>query len=195
MRKFPSLTARTVLTPGPADQEHARCYRACDRRFPFFWSDDSQEPGRWHGEGDGPCHYLATTADGAWAEVLRHREVRELDELLDLELSIWELEVPVPTAQPQLDLGHLTGDASSYPACRDEARRIRAAGHESLRAPAAALVSGVAELSGVIGGEQVVVGSARNETYVFFGSPDRLVGAPIAEGHPNPVVLEDVRYL
>jgi hypothetical protein len=192
---MPKSPARGALIPGTASRERARCYRACDRRFPFLWSDDSQEPARWHGDGEGPCHYLATTADGAWAEVLRHRDIHELDELLDLELAIWELEVPMPTARPNLDPDLLTGDASSYPACRDEARRLRAAGHDSLRAPAAALVSGAAALYGVAGGEQVVVGSAPNETFVFFGVPDELVGAPIAEGHPEPAVLEHVRSL
>ena len=172
-----------------------RCYRACDRRFPFLWTDASQAPGRWHGAGEGPCHYLSTTAKGAWAEILRHGAIDELEDLLDLELVMWELEVPVPTGRPELSSDVLTGGTSSYPACRDEARRLREAGHGSLSAPSAALVSGEAEYFGVVGGTQVVRGIVPSQTFAFFGVPDALVGMPAAEGHPDPDVLDDVRPL
>lgn len=172
-----------------------RCYRVCDRRFPFLWADASQQPGRWHGSGDGPCHYLSTTPKGAWAEVLRHHGIRQSDELFDLELSLWELDVPAPTATPDLDPTVLVGDGTSYPACRAEARRIRAAGHGSLRAPAAALISGAAELFGVLGGAQVVTRTTPSETVAIFGAPDALVGMPLSEGRPDPAVLDDVRHL
>lgn len=184
------------MPQGPDSEPRlTRCYRACDVRYPFLWADDSQRPGRWHVAGEGPCHYLSTTAKGAWAEVLRHEEIHDLERLLDLEVALWEVHASVPTAEPELDREILTGGLSSYPACQGEAHRLRDAGHSSLRAPAAALLSGQAELYGVVEGSQVVTDHMVSENFVFIGPPNRLVGMPLAEGHPDPALLGDVRHL
>ena len=49
-----------------------RSTRRADPRFPFLWESSAQPAGRWHGSGEGPCHYFADTPYGAWAELLRH---------------------------------------------------------------------------------------------------------------------------
>ena len=72
--------------------------------------------------------------------------------------ALWELQVPVPSAEPELDPEVLTGDLSSYRACEEEAHRLREAGHSSLRAPSAALLLGHAEVSCVVGGAQGATG-------------------------------------
>ena len=53
----------------------------CDSRFPFLWEGAGQPPARWHGDGEGPVHYLTDTPDGAWAEFLRHEEIRDPQDL------------------------------------------------------------------------------------------------------------------
>ena len=171
------------------------CYRACDNRFPFLWFGTPQPPGRWHDTGEGPCHYLATTSKGAWAEVIRHEGIDRVDDLLDLERSLWEVAAPLPDTEPELDEDTLTGDESTYPACRAEARRLRSLGHVALRTKSAALISGMAELYGVDADGQMTTGVVKIETVVLFGSPVGLVGMPDAEGHPDPTILEDVRPL
>ena len=174
----------------------ARCYRVCDVRFPFLWADATQPPGRWHASGEGPCHYLSTTAKAAWAEVLRHEEIHGLEDLLDMEGgALWEVQVPVPGAEPGLDREVLAGDLSSYRACQEEAHRLREAGHSSLRAPSAALLLGHAEVYCVVDGAQGATGHLVSESFVFFGPPEQIAGMPLAEGHPDPSVLADVRHL
>jgi RES domain-containing protein len=178
----------------PSVLARARCYRACDRRYPFLWASADQPPGRWHDSGEGPCHYLATTAKGAWAEILRHEEITELEDLLDLELSLWDVETPQPTEIPRLDHDTLTGDKTSYPACRAEARRLRANAAIGLRTPSAAALSGQAERYTVDTSGSYSVGTMPTETLVLFGLPSDLVGMPLAEGHPEPTILDDVRH-
>lgn len=153
-----------------------------------------QPAARWHGVGEGPCHYLATSAKGAWAEVLRHEEIDQTDDLVDLQRSLWEVEAPMPQAVPQLPYSDLTGDRSTWPACQGEARRLRAVGYASLKAPSAALLSGRAELHGVDVNGVVISGDIPSETVVHFGMPSRLVGMAQAEGHPDPTILGDVRH-
>jgi RES domain-containing protein len=182
-------------TGAPSALARVRCYRACDRRYPFLWDNSDQPPGRWHDAGEGPCHYLATTAKGAWAEILRHEHITELEDLLDVELSLWEVDMPQPTEVPILDEDILTGNETSYAACRDEARRLRAEGAIGLRAPSAAVLSGQAERYGVDTTGAHEVGRSPTETMVVFGTPNALVGMPAAEGHPEPTILRDIRHL
>ncbi len=183
------------LVEQQAGAPRADLYRVCDRRFPFLWAVPDQPPARWHDAGEGPCHYLATTPKGAWAEVVRHEHITELDDLLDLELSLWLVEAHAPAAAPALPHDVLTGDETSYPACRAEAQRLRAAGAVGLRAPSAAVVSGQAERFGVDASGAYVVERVTTGTVALFGAPSDLVGMPLAEGHPDPSMLGDVRYL
>lgn len=175
-------------------EDTAWYYRVCDSRFPFLWATVDQPPARWHGVGEGPCHYLATSAKGAWAEVLRHEEIDQSDDLVDLERSLWEVEAPTPQATPQLPYDDLTGDKSTWPACQDEARRLKEEGYTSLEAPSAALLSGRAERYGVDLNGMVISGEAPSKTVVHFGDTSRLVGMLQTEGHPDPTMLGDVRH-
>ena len=56
-------------------------YRQADRRFPFLHVAPDQPSGRWHGDGEGPVQYLADTPDGAWAELLRHWNIRLAEDI------------------------------------------------------------------------------------------------------------------
>ncbi len=183
-----------AIETSPA-RPRARGFRVCDRRFPFLWATADQPSARWHDVGEGPCHYLATTPKGACAEVLRHEHITDLEDLLDLELSLWAVDAPAPEGVPRLAGDVLIGDESSYPACRAEARRLQAAGAKGLTAPSAAVLSGEAEQFTVSASGVLTSGRAKTETFVLFAAPLGLVGMPLAEGHPEPSVLGDVRYL
>jgi hypothetical protein len=154
-----------------------------------------QPPGRWHAAGEGPCHYLASSAKGAWAEIIRHEEIVDVDDALDLDLSLWGVETPRPTEEPRLARATLTGDRGTYPSCQEEIRRLRAGGAAGLVAPSAAVLSGVAEAHSVGHDGAFVVTLVPTETVVWFGAPVMLVALPAAQGHPDPSVLSDVRPL
>ncbi len=116
-------------------------YRHAPTGLPFIWETADQPEARWHGPGEGPAHYLADTPDGAWAELLRHEEITAPEELIGVQRAIWAIEVLDDTVQasarPALEEAVLLGGIETYPACRDEARRLRDAGAAGLRARSA----------------------------------------------------------
>jgi hypothetical protein len=172
-------------------------FRHCDSRYPFLWEDDSQPPARWHGAGEGPAQYLTVTPDGAWAEFLRHEELREPEDLAGLRRSIWAIEVPdhEDAATPELAEAVLVGGEHTYPDCRSEACRLRQLGVTALRTPSAALVGGGA-------GGQRVEGDLREaaardgSVLVLFGRRPDLRGWLCAEaGRPSTRLLQLVHHL
>jgi len=171
-------------------------FRHADPRFPFLWESPDQPSGRWHRRGQGPAHYLAETADGAWAEFLRHEAITDPADLAGVARSIWAIELPDPPDQrPTLDASTLTGGESTYRACQAEARRLRDAGADGLTAPSAALPSPAPSGFRTAGG--LVPGPARAErVFVLFGPRPELVGwAACAEGRPREDLLPRVRPL
>jgi hypothetical protein len=117
-------------------------FRQCDARCPFLWEGAAQPEGRWHAAGEGPAHYFADTPDGAWADFLRHEEIRDAADLATIKRAIWAVDIgDAPAARPDLPADTMQGDRSTWPACQAEARQLRAAGERGLQAPAAALVS------------------------------------------------------
>ena len=68
-------------------------FRNADTRFPFLHESSAQVPARWHGAGAGPAQYLADTADGAWAEFLRHEEISDPRDLAGISRNLWAVEV------------------------------------------------------------------------------------------------------
>ena len=171
------------------------CFRHADPSVPFLWEDASQPAARWHAEGQGPAHYLAETPDGAWAEFLRHEEIRDEADLAGIERTIWAIEVPDDQAfaRPRLAAQVLIGNLDSYAACQAEASRLRAAGSQALRAPSAALKRGAQSGWRVSGG--LIPGRARAEhSLVLFGRRPELVGWVAADaGRPRADLLGRVR--
>jgi len=172
------------------------CYRHADPRLPFLVETTAQPAARWHGEGDGPVQYLADTPDGAWAEFLRHEEITDAEDLSTVRRALWAVDVPEDDYEtPHLASDVLTGGRDTYPACREEARRIRDRGTAGMIAPTAALLPGEARGWRVDGG--LVPGSERDgRTITLFGRRPDLVGwAATAEGRPRPDLLDAVRHL
>ncbi len=169
-------------------------FRHADPRFPFLWENASQPAGRWHDAGEGPVHYFADTPTGAWAEFLRHEEIREVEDLAGVRRAIWAIEIPAaPDARPELRDETLGGGPETYPECRREAARLRADGASGLSAISAALAS-----EGATG--WIVDGGLRKgpmragEVIVLFGRRSDLIGWPVVlDGQPPDEVLERVR--
>jgi hypothetical protein len=170
-------------------------FRQADPRFPFLWESRHQPPARWHGEGDGPAHYVADTPDGAWAELLRHEEITEPADIATIRRSLWAIDIGGAPAPPvTLSRTTATGDFETYAACQAYARRARARGATRLSAPSAALPSGGAAGRQVADGERA--GPARDgRVIVIFGSPVALVGWQIVDaGAPPAGLLSRVRH-
>lgn len=171
-------------------------FRHADPRFPFLWESASQPPGRWHDAGEGPAHYFADTPLGAWAELLRHEEIRDVEDLAGVRRALWAVDVPAPPdARPELGDEVLTGGVETYPRCRREASRLRLEGEPGLRAPSAALRPGGATSWVVDGGLRA--GPTRDgEVFVVFDRRPGLGGWPVVlDGKPPEDVLERVRHL
>lgn len=171
-------------------------FRHADPRLPFLWEDAGQPPGRWHAGGEGPAHYFSDTPEGAWAELLRHEEIRDPQDLATLRRSIWAVEIDdeEPVATPDLPLRILTGSPVTYAACRDAARTLRARGVTRLDVLSAALGSGGAHGHRVDAG--LKPGPPRDaRTIVLYGRRPSLVGWRAAhEGRPSADVLPRVRH-
>lgn len=170
-------------------------FRHTDPRFPFLWEDNSQPTARWNGPGEGPVQYLCDTPDGAWAEFLRHEEIRDPEDLPTIRRALWAIEVAdAPAAAPELTMRTLVGGRRTYPACQAEARRLRVLGLTHLEAPSAALRPGGASGQRVDGGLRP--GAPRNgKVIVLFGRRPDLVGWLAATaGHPDPRLLPVIRH-
>ena len=170
-------------------------FRQNDSRSPFLWEDSSQPAGRWHREGEGPAHYLADTPGGAWAEFLRHEEITEEADLDGVSRALWAVEVGQPTsAAPALPDDVCRGGLGSYPACQDEAARLRDAGVTALEARSAALKDGSAA------GWRVEIGfqegpPADGRVFVLFGPRPDLIGWLIVDrGRPPSELLGAVHH-
>lgn len=170
-------------------------FRHGDPNFPFLWEDDAQPEARWHAAGEGPAHYFADTPDGAWAEFLRHEEIKDPADLEGVRRAIWAVEVPdEPAKSVALPKATLLGDRSHYPACQDAARTLRKGGATRLEAPSAALLPAGAAGHVVRAGLQP--GPARDgQVIVLFGPRPDLVGwAAAHEGRPGADLLAKVRH-
>jgi hypothetical protein len=171
-------------------------FRHVDRRFPFLWESPAQPPGRWHGAGEGPVHYLATTPDGAWAEFLRHEGITDAADLAGVARAIWAVDLPhPPTRRPDLPDRVTRGGIASYAECQAEARRLRARRVRGIQAPSAALRDGTPSGFRTEGG-LVPAGTRPEPAYVLFGARPAIVAwAVCAEGRPRTDLLGRVRPL
>jgi hypothetical protein len=140
--------------------------------------------------------YLSDTADGAWAEFLRHEEITEPEDLATVRRALWAVDVPADGYEnAELPLEMLTGGPETYPACRKVSRRMRARGAPGILALSASLLPGEARGWRVDGG--LAPGPARDgQTIVLFGRRPDLIGwAATGEGRPREDLLPAIRHL
>ena len=169
-------------------------FRHADPRFPFLWEDSSQPSGRWNEPGR-LTHYFADTPDGAWAEFLRHEEIVDPADLQTVRRALWVVEIgDEPAVRPELAPESLTGGRESWPACQEEADRLRSSGVSGLTAPSAALRSGGAHGWRVDGG--LKPGPTRDDkVFALFGPRPDLVGWPATvAGRPGEDLLSRVSH-
>lgn len=126
-------------------------YRHADPRFPFLRENSSQSAGRWNAAGD-LTHYFRDTPDGAWAEFIRHEEIRDAQDLLTIRRALWAVDIGDPLSdEPGLPWQTLLGGRETWPACRQAAQEHRK--HmNGIAAPSAALNPGAASGWHVDGG-------------------------------------------
>jgi hypothetical protein len=192
-----TTAARPAADDAPARPAPRIGFRQCDPRFPFLWRAAAQPAARWHGAGEGPAHYFADTPTGAWAELLRHEEVTDPADLPGIRRALWAVELPgTALPAPAWPSAVLSGGESSYPACQAEARRLRAAGHAGLEAPAAALQPGAARGHDVgPAGLQPGAQARDGRVWVFFGPLQATGWLAVQDGAPPAGVLPLVRPL
>lgn len=170
-------------------------FRQVDARFPFLWEDAAQAPGRWHSAAEGPAHYFADTPDGAWAELLRHEEITQPDDVLTIRRQLWAVDIgDAPAAAVSVPAAILRGGPETYWRCQRDARAMRTGGAQRLVAPSAALMPGAAAGVRLDGGTRP--GAPRDgKVIVVFGAPGGLVGWIAAEdGHPAVDLLGRVNH-
>jgi len=170
-------------------------FRHADPRLPFLWETEEQPAGRWHAAGEGPVQYLASTPDGAWAEFLRHEEIRTPAELATVRRNLWAIDLPKGRHhEPALAPRVATGGLETYPACQHQARALRRRGAKRLHVPSAALREGSApgwRVDGILR-----PGPKRREVvFVLFGRRPDLVGwHAVAAARPPADVLARVHH-
>ncbi|MCC6311663.1 MAG: RES family NAD+ phosphorylase [Trueperaceae bacterium] len=171
-------------------------FRVTQGRYPFMWETPAQPAGRWHAAGNGPVHYFATTIDGAWAELIRHEEITDPEDIAGLRAALWVIDVPddQSLAEPVLAEAILTGGTAGYPVCQAEAKRLREAGSDGLIAPSAALAPTGAACYRVDGG--LIVEPVVSRVVALFGPrPDLRAQRASVGGRPPRRVLDQVRRL
>jgi hypothetical protein len=172
-------------------------FRHADPRLPFFWEGGGQPPARWHGSGEGPVQYTCDTPDGAWAEFLRHEEIRAPEDLATIRRALWAIEIDdaEPAARPEAAASTMTGGLATYAACRECARQLRAGGATRIEAPSAALDAGGAR--GYVVDAGLRPASPRNGcVIVLFGRRPYAVGwRAVHKGYPAEELLGRVRHL
>jgi RES domain len=173
-------------------------FRQCDARCPLLWEGTAQPEGRWHGADEGPAHYFADTPDGAWAEFLRHEEIRDPADLATIRRAIWVVDLgDAPAIAPSLPHEMMCGNRSTFAACQAAARDLRAAGHQRLDVPTAALRPGHAAGHHVTANTASAPHARDGRTLVVFGEPAdlNLVGWPVAvDAAPPRELLSRVRH-
>lgn len=170
-------------------------FRHCDPRFPFLWEQQNQPAARWHGEGEGPVQYFADTPDGAWAELLRHEEIRAREDVATIRRALWAVDVAtLPAGEPRLPREVLTGGHDSYAACRAEGRRLHEAGADGLAVLSAALLPGAANGYVVDGGLRPGPPREGRVVVLFGPRPDAVGWVATAAGGPGPELLAKVRH-
>ena len=168
-------------------------YRHADPRFPFLREDSSQSAGRWNAPGE-LTHYFCDTPDGAWAEFLRHEEIRDPRDLPTIRRALWAVDIgEIPSQRPDLPGRTLTGGPDTWPACQQAARRYRERA-DGIAAPSAALKPGAAGGWRVDGG--LHPGRDRDgRVFLLFGRRPDLIGwAATVDGRPSADLLPKVRH-
>jgi hypothetical protein len=116
-----------------------------------FWAGPNTDPGRWHTAGSVATQYLSLTPDGAWAELIRHEDLKTEAAVAEVRTQIWVVRINqariadystfTKAEQAGFPPDALVSD--DYTVCQAEGARLRAAGYAGVIAPSASLTSAV----------------------------------------------------
>ena len=127
-------------------------YRATTYDTPL-WVSRNSRPGRWSHPEDGTiAQYCTLDVPSAIAEMVRHEDLRQVEETRELRVGIWELRIDegavtdysTPDRAEQQGMAWEALVSDSWDECRAEGLRIASAGGRGVLAPSAALPRGVA---------------------------------------------------
>jgi RES domain-containing protein len=112
-----------------------------------FWVRPNTQPGRWHFVGDAPTQYLSSTAEGAWADLIRSEDLRSESDVAMVRMPLWQARVDQSYVvdYSSFELAERSGFAAEalidddQERCRAEGKRLRDLGYAGVIAPSAAL--------------------------------------------------------
>ena len=125
-------------------------YRATSYDVPL-WAGPNRRNGRWNIAGTMPTQYLTLDPESAWAEMLRHEDLRTERDAAMYRTSIWQLRVDegavvdYSTFEKAEDAG-FPPDAlvdDDFERCQLEAQRLQGLGARGVLSPSAALPGGM----------------------------------------------------
>jgi len=139
---------------------------------------------------------MSDTPDGAWAEFLRHEEIVDPADLAGIRRRIWAVQMPEAEPTP-VDVPDrvAVGGPSTYPRCRQAAKRLRTADVRFLTAPGAALLPGAAGGQRTDGGLREAT-PLSGRTLILVGRWPTLRGYAVVDvGAPTVRILARVRHV
>lgn len=140
-----------------------------------WWADRNRSDGRWHDEHSPPTQYLALSASGAWAEMVRFFGIRDADDLQEVRYNLWRgwlqvgglADLTAPDACDRFGLPAKALTGRDREVCQLEAHRLLRLGFSGVLAPSAALPG--------------------ETNLVVWGARRPIAWVPTAPGSPDPV--------
>jgi hypothetical protein len=112
-----------------------------------FWIGPNRRDGRYNQGGGDATQYVCLHPWAPWAEMLRWEDRRTVPEAMELQGRLWSARITLPDPPLTIDFadayryGVTPADlvSESYRPCQELAARLRAARHEAVMVPSAAL--------------------------------------------------------
>jgi len=149
-----------------------------------FWARANTQDGRWHCAREAPVQYMSLSPDAAWADLLRHENLRTEPEAAMVRMPLWVLKVDESrivdySSFEKAEAAGFPPDAlidDHWARCQAEGARLRALGMRGVLGPSAA-VAGEVSLT-LFGGRRAV--DWDDEPLVASAVPAKVVtvGAP-----------------
>lgn len=183
-------------------------FRQVGHQQPPLWHDAGldgipvQPNGRWHRRGEHYAQYMALSAAGAWAELIRYFSLRTPESVVEQRRSLWQAYVALDDVADlssfdqwaECGLDPKTAVADDLAGCQDLAAWLHGEGYRGVLAPSAALPDSV-NLT-VFGGRYEYL-AADDPSALRERDPDRWLRVALAaEGaHPPQELVTRTRYL
>lgn len=139
--------ASEPLSLFPTDPTDIVAFRWSSYDVPF-WARPNTRSGRWNRLGDEPTQYWSLSPEAAWAELIRHENLRTEDELDLVRMAFWVCRIPtmriidlrLPAEREKHDASEDSLIADDWTECQDLGAVLRPV-YAGVIAPCAALPS------------------------------------------------------